>query len=190
MLNIAHRGFKSSYPENTMLALNKAIEAGACGIEFDIHLTKDGHLVIIHDENLKRTCGVDVFVKDLSLEELKTYDASYHYEDYEEKIPTLREYFDYAKDLDIITNIEIKNGIYFYENIEEKLYELIKEFNMEDKIIISSFNHKSILKMKEIDQSLELAFLEESILADPVGYVKENGIKNYHPIAQTMNMIY
>lgn len=190
MLNIAHRGFKSSYPENTMLALNKAIGAGACGIEFDIHLTKDGHLVIIHDENLKRTCGVDVFVKDLSLEELKTYDASYHYEDYEEKISTLREYFDYAKDLDIITNIEIKNGIYFYENIEEKLYELIKEFNMEDKIIISSFNHRSILKMKEIDQSLELAFLEESILADPVGYVKENGIKNYHPIAQTMNMIY
>ena len=55
MLNIAHRGFKGAYPENTMLAFEKAIEAGADGIEFDVHLTKDGGLVIIHDETLERT---------------------------------------------------------------------------------------------------------------------------------------
>ena len=76
MLNLAHRGFKGSYPENTMLAYRKAIEVGADGVEFDVHLTKDGELVIIHDENLIRTCGVDILVKDLSLAELKKYDAA------------------------------------------------------------------------------------------------------------------
>ena len=53
--NIAHRGFSGRYPENTMLAFEKALEAGAEGIEFDVHLTKDGQLVIIHDELLDRT---------------------------------------------------------------------------------------------------------------------------------------
>ena len=55
MLNIAHRGFRSRYPENTMLAFRKAIEAGCDGIEFDVHLSKDGQAVIIHDETLERT---------------------------------------------------------------------------------------------------------------------------------------
>lgn len=55
MINFAHRGFKGKYPENTMLAFKKAIEAGADGIEFDVHLSKDGELVIIHDEFLDRT---------------------------------------------------------------------------------------------------------------------------------------
>ncbi|WP_297788593.1 glycerophosphodiester phosphodiesterase [uncultured Anaerococcus sp.] len=187
MLNIAHRGFKGSYPENTMLAFRKAVEVGADGVEFDVHLTKDGHLVIIHDENLIRTCGVDVLVKDLSLAELKKYDAAFAYEAYHEEIPSLREYFAYAKDLDLVTNIEIKNGLYFYEGIEEKLYALIKEYSMEDKVIISSFNHQSILRMKELDDSLALAFLEESILVDPIGYLKDHAIKIYHPIAQTFD---
>ncbi|KWZ75793.1 glycerophosphodiester phosphodiesterase [Anaerococcus tetradius] len=187
MLNLAHRGFKGSYPENTMLAYRKAIEVGADGVEFDVHLTKDGELVIIHDENLIRTCGVDILVKDLSLAELKKYDAANGYEQYHEEIPTLREYFAYAKDLDIVTNIEIKNGLFFYEGIEKKLYDLIKEYSMEEKVIISSFNHQSILRMKDIDDSLKLAFLEESIIADPISYLKENSIKIYHPIAQTID---
>ena len=55
MLNIAHRGFSGKYPENTMLAFKKAIEAGADGVEFDVHLTKDGEIVIIHDERIDRT---------------------------------------------------------------------------------------------------------------------------------------
>lgn len=108
MLNYAHRGFKSKYPENTMLAFKKALESGADGIELDVHLSKDGHLVIIHDENLLRTCGYDTFVKDLILEELKKLNAAYGYGGIDEKIPTLREYFDFVKDTNLITNIEIK----------------------------------------------------------------------------------
>ena len=63
----AHRGFSGLYPENTMLAFQKAIEAGADGIELDIHCSSDGKLVIIHDENLVRTTGCNVLVSELTL---------------------------------------------------------------------------------------------------------------------------
>lgn len=62
MLNIAHRGFRSRYPENTMLAFRKAIEAGCDGIEFDVHLSKDGEAVIIHDETVELTARLMVRV--------------------------------------------------------------------------------------------------------------------------------
>lgn len=187
MLNYAHRGFKAKYPENTMLAFRKALDAGADGIELDVHLSKDGHLVIIHDENLLRTCGCDVFVKDLNLEELKKLNAAYGYDGIDEKIPTLREYFDFVKDTNLITNIEIKNGLIAYDGIEEKLYELMKEYEICDRIIISSFNHESVLRMKEIDSTLKLGFLEESVLANPVKYLKDNGIFYFHPLVNTID---
>ena len=79
MLNIAHRGFKGAYPENTMLAYEKAVETGADGIEFDVHLTKDGELVIIHDETLERTTDGKGLVKDKTLYELKKLNASKGY---------------------------------------------------------------------------------------------------------------
>ena len=69
--NFAHRGFSGKYPENTMLAFRKAIEVGADGIELDVHLTKDGQLVIIHDETTDRTCGVSGKVGRMTLEELR-----------------------------------------------------------------------------------------------------------------------
>ena len=109
MINFAHRGFKGKYPENTMLAFNKAIEAGADGIEFDVHLSKDGEIVIIHDETLERTTDGSGLVGEKTLAQLKKLNASKDYTDYQvQRILTLREYFDFAKDYDIITNIELK----------------------------------------------------------------------------------
>lgn len=115
MLNIAHRGFKGVYPENTMLAYEKAVETGADGIEFDVQLTKDGELVIIHDEDLERTTDGKGLVKDKTLHELKKLNASKGCPYCEvQTTPTLREYFDFAKDKDIITNIELKTSIITY----------------------------------------------------------------------------
>ena len=74
-----------------------------------------------------------------------------------------------------------------YEGIEEKLYELMKEYEICDRIIISSFNHESVLRMKEIDSTLKLGFLEESVLANPVKYLKDNGIFYFHPLVNTVD---
>ena len=183
MLNFAHRGFKGKYPENTMLAFSKAVEAGACGIEFDVHLSKDGELVIIHDETLERTTDGKSLVCVKTLEELKKLNASKLYPDFEvQRIPTLREYFEFAKDKEIITNIELKNSIIDYEGIEEKVYELIKEYNLSEKIIISSFNHESLVRFKNIDPNIKCGVLESSRLYKPWEYVKNLGMEYYHPM--------
>lgn len=188
MLNIAHRGFKGAYPENTMLAYEKAIETGADGIEFDVHLTKDSELVIIHDETLERTTDGKGLIKDKTLQELKKLNASKGYLSCEvQTIPTLREYFDFTKNKDIITNIELKTSIIRYEGIEKKVYDLINEYGMKDKIIISSFNHNSLIKMKEIDREIKCGVLESSRLYKPWEYVKNMGMEYFHPLNFTIN---
>lgn len=188
MLNIAHRGFKGAYPENTMLAYEKAIETGADGIEFDVHLTKDGELVIIHDETLERTTDGKGLVKDKTLRELKKLNASKGNLSCEvQTIPTLREYFDFAKNKDIITNIELKTSIIRYEGIEKKVYDLINEHGMKDKIIISSFNHNSLIRIKEIDREIKCGVLESSRLYKPWEYVKNMGMEYFHPLNFTVN---
>ena len=77
MLNIAHRGFRSRYPENTMPAFRKAVEVGCHGIEFDVHLSKDGEAVIIHDETLERTTNGEGLVGEKTYRELKKLKKSF-----------------------------------------------------------------------------------------------------------------
>ena len=90
--NYAHRGFSGCYPENTMLAFEKALAAGCEGIELDVQLTKDGRIVIIHDEAIDRTSDGSGLVKDLTYEELSQADFSYRFRGSVafQKIPTLR----------------------------------------------------------------------------------------------------
>lgn len=187
MLNIAHRGFKGEFPENTMLAFKKAFEIGADGVEFDVHLTKDKELVIIHDEKLNRTTDMEGLIKDFTLRELKTANASKLFPAYEEKIPTLEEYFDFIKEYDFLTNVEIKNSIIDYPGIEEKVYEMIKTYDLKDKIIISSFNHESLVRVKTIDENIKCGVLESSRLYKPWDYVKSLDCEYFHPLNFTVN---
>lgn len=181
--NFAHRGFSGKYPENTMLAFEKAIAEGVDGIELDIQLTKDGEVVIIHDEKIDRTTDGEGYVVDYTYEELSKFDASYIYRGKMgfNKIPTLREYFELVKDLDIITNIELKTGINEYLGIEEKVWDLIQEFKLQDKIIISSFNHFSVMRMKKIAPNMKYGFLSEDWIIDAGKYTHSHGIQCYHP---------
>lgn len=186
--NFAHRGFKGRYPENTMIAFEKAIEAGCHGIEFDVHLTKDQEIVIIHDETLEGTTNGSGRVQDHTLKELKALDASHkYYESYgRQEIPTLREYFELVKNTDLISNIELKTGIYEYPGIEEKVFDLMKEFHLEEKVLISSFNHESILRIKEIAPTIKCGLLVDTWLIKPEDYVRDLGIECYHPVAYSM----
>lgn len=181
--NFAHRGFSGKYPENTMLAFEKAIAEGVDGIELDVQLTKDGEVVIIHDEKIDRTTDREGYVVDYTYEELSKFDASYIYRGKMgfNKIPTLREYFELVKDLDIITNIELKTGINEYLGIEEKVWDLIQEFKLQDNIIISSFNHFSVMRMKKIAPNMKYGFLSEDWIIDAGKYTHSHGIQCYHP---------
>ncbi|MFC1238369.1 glycerophosphodiester phosphodiesterase [Treponema vincentii] len=186
MLNIAHRGFRSRYPENTMLAFKKAVGAGCDGIEFDVHLSKDGEAVIIHDETVDRTTDGTGLVGQKNYRELKALNAAKPHPETVDfaPIPSLREYFEYmAEQPDIISNIELKTGVFVYEGIEEVVYRLMKEYGLIDRCIVSSFNHESVLRMKQIDSAVVCGLLVDSWQIRPELYVRELGIECYHPSA-------
>lgn len=178
----AHRGFSENYPENTMLAFRKAIEAGANGIEFDVQKTKDGVLVIMHDERVDRTTNGTGHIKDFTLKELRGLEIAY--EGGIERVPTLEEYFELVKDLkDFTTNIELKTGVVLYEGIEEETVEMIRAYGLTDRVIISSFNHRSLQAVKRVAPEIPVGALTECQLVDGPDYVKRAGFEFIHPSA-------
>lgn len=190
MLNIAHRGFSGKYPENTLLAFQKAIEAGADGAELDVHLTKDNVVVVIHDERIDRTTDGEGFVADYTYGELCTFDASATFKGVYgfNKIPTLREYFELVKPVEgFITNIELKTGINEYPGIEKAVLDLIEEFGLEDRIIISSFNHYSVMRFKEIKPEIVCGYLTGEWIYNFGEYTKSRGVECVHPHFITLN---
>ena len=188
MKNFAHRGFSGKYPENTMLAFQKALEVGADGIELDVQLTSDGQIVIIHDESVDRTTNGTGYVRDYTLEELRKLDASYRFttETSGNPIPTLEQYCEWVQDKNLVTNIELKTGIFEYPGIEEKVWETIKKYHLEEKVIISSFNHFSILRMKKIAPDLKYGLLSETWIIDAGKYTAGLGIPCYHPLFRNL----
>ncbi len=188
MKNFGHRGFSGKYPENTMLAFQKAYEAGADGVELDVQLTKDGEVVVIHDETVDRTTDGTGCVRDLTLEQIRSLDASYIYRGKIPKvqIPTFEEFCEWVKDKDLITNIEMKTGVFEYLGIEEKVLELLLKYKLENKVIISSFNHFTILRMKAIAPQLKYGLLSETWLINAGAYVKSLGVPCYHPIFRNL----
>jgi glycerophosphoryl diester phosphodiesterase len=181
-LVFAHRGASKDYPENTMIAFEKALETGAEGIELDVQLSADNVPVVIHDENVKRTTNGTGFVKDMSLEKLKKLNAGswFHPQFQSETIPTLEEVLIWIKDTPMQLNIELKNNIVDYENIEKIVYELVKKYGMEQEVIFSSFNHCSLKKLLELDSKIEIAPLQSARMIEPWNYAKEIGAKSMH----------
>lgn len=174
----AHRGFSGYYPENTMLAFQKvAEETVADGIELDIQLTKDGEIVIMHDEMLDRTTNGSGWLKDHTLEELKMLSVGVNVKGFfpRQTIPTLREYFTWLKTTKLITNIELKTSYFEYEGIEEKLIAMVKEFGLEDQIWYSSFNHYTVARIKELMPEAKCGLLTDTWLMNIGEYAASQG---------------
>jgi glycerophosphoryl diester phosphodiesterase len=158
---IAHRGASAYAPENTMAAFKKALEMKAGGIEIDVHLTKDGYPVVVHDEKLGRTSNGTGLIKDKTLEELKELDfGSWFSEEFKnQSIPTLDEVMELISTENILFNIELKSGAVLYHDIERIVVDMVKEYEMEERVIISSFNHYSLLEVKKIAPEIKIGFL-------------------------------
>lgn len=180
---LAHRGASGHAPENTLEAFRVAMEMGAEGFELDVHVSKDGELVVIHDETVDRTTDGTGYVKDLTLRELKTLDASNGMAAYRgAKIPTLGEVYDLIRDTKHIVNVEIKTDEFFYSQIEEKCLALEKEKGMEGRIVYSSFNHYTLRKMRALAPDCQLGMLYGDVLIDPFDYCKSTGANLLHPL--------
>ena len=150
----AHRGSKGTHPENTLPAFEEAVLAGADGIELDVHLSKDGELMVIHDETIDRTTTGSGYIRDLTKKEIQTYDAgSWFSEEYKELVvPTLEEVTYFLTQLNFkgILNIEMKTDKIHYDGIEQKIHTWMMSEDWPFEFMYSTFNTKSLEIIKHI----------------------------------------
>ncbi|WML53992.1 glycerophosphodiester phosphodiesterase [Neobacillus sp. PS3-12] len=176
----AHRGYAASFAENTMKAFKEAEKAGADGIELDVQLTKDGEMVVIHDEKLNRTTNGNGFVKDFSYKEISKLNANKS-GGAKEPIPLLKDVLKWMQGNRLICNIELKNGFFPYEGMEEKVIKLVRDYGLEERIIFSSFNHYSIVYCYRLAPEIEIAPLYSGRIFMPWIYAKSIQAKAIHP---------
>lgn len=156
----AHRGCSLKAPENTMSAFELAKEYGIPGIELDVQMCKSGELIVFHDFNFSRIGGRDEKTTDLTWAEIRTLDAGKALEGVyvEEKIPLLSEVFEHFGSA-FIFDIEIKHRDRTPHAIEEKVVQLIRQFDLSGRCVVSSFNPFSIKEIHAIAPSIPTAII-------------------------------
>lgn len=184
---MAHRGYSGAYPENTMLAFQKAAEIGTDGIELDVHKTKDGVLVVFHDEFLERTTdgtgmiGQHTYKKLRSLNAAKAWNGRFA----PQQIPAFEEYCQWAAEQELFTNIEIKTDHVYYPGIEKDVWDMLVKYGLEKKVMFSSFNHVSLKLLQQMvpaDVKLGALVLPEDGLKDNPGeFCRMAGFQAFHP---------
>ena len=144
---LGHRGYMSKYPENSLLAFRKAIEAGADGIELDVWLSRDGRVIVMHDETIDRTSDMNGKQKEMTLEELKRADLGEG-----ERIPTLEEVFEVLPK-DALVNIELKDA-----EAAGEVARIVSENNPE-RVMISSFEIEALREYRKHDPETVMGLL-------------------------------
>ena len=159
-IKIAHRGSSGSYPENTRLAFEKAIEAGADMIEMDCRLSKDGHVVVIHDDRLDRTARAKGFVKGKTLKQLKKLDVgTWLKKSFKgERILTLEEILEIVSGK-VEINLEIKSVLRGPLGIELKVLFIVSHFDYLERTIFSSFDYQSLRRLRELAPDVRIGVL-------------------------------
>lgn len=179
---IAHRGASGEYPENTRIAFEKAIDARADVIELDCQLTQDGHVVVFHDEGLMRTAGARGAVHDKTLAQLKKLDVGqWRKKAFKgERILTLEEALDIiAGKVDLC--VEIKSFPKSQSGIELKLLFILSHYDYLDRTIVSSFDYRSLARVRELAPEATLGIIFGSPKAgDPLIASKQLGATSIH----------
>ncbi len=183
---VAHRGLSSKYPENTILSFQKAVEIKVDAIELDVRETKDGEIVIMHDEKVDRTTDGNGYVEQLTYSEIKKLDAGKWKGNFKDvKVPSLKEAFE-----------NIGNKIYYFIEIKKvnlsKVIKLIDSFNLKENIVLSSFHIEYLLETRKIAPEIPVAFITDHF-PENINILIENGIRTlnlYHPEITDEKFIY
>ncbi len=178
----AHRGASGSAPENTLESFDLAVRMGAHGVELDVHLCRSGELVVAHDETVDRVSDGTGMIRDLSLSELKALRFGCAFPAYANaRIPLLSEVFSLLRPSGLEINIELKNSVVDYPLLEERVLEETARFFSLDRVLFSSFNHASMLRMKQLEPSAVCGLLYDAVLVRPWEYAKKLGMDAIHP---------
>jgi glycerophosphoryl diester phosphodiesterase len=155
-LVVGHRGAMGAYPENTLLSFQAAADMGAEWVELDVHQSRDGALVVIHDQQLERTTSGQGRVADLTLADLKRLDAGHG-----QSIPTLEEVLVWAGQAGIGVDIEVKQAS------ARSVADAAGTF--QGKVLITSFDHPLVREIKRLAPGLRIGLLYAHRSLDPVG---------------------
>jgi len=148
MLRIGHRGARAYAPENTLASFRKALEIGVDAVELDVRKTKDNQIVVIHDEDVKRTTNGEGTVSELTLKEIKGLDAGNG-----EKISTLEETLDFL-DKKVKVFVELKEA-----GIEKQVLSIICDKGLEKNVVMVSFLEDALKKVRELDKEIETGLI-------------------------------
>jgi glycerophosphoryl diester phosphodiesterase len=168
-LNLGHRGARGLAPENTLAGMAAGMAAGADGVEFDVQRTADGHLVVFHDDDLKRICGVGGRVVTSTLAQLRELDAGRHFgpQFAGELIPTLDELIETLPP-NAFLNIEAKRFRFRSDGLEAGIVQAIQRHNLLGRCIVSSFNPVLLWRLGRMERSVPLGLLYAPDL--PLGF--------------------
>lgn len=157
---VGHRGGAGLAPENTLAAFRNALELGIDGIEFDVQRTVDGEVIVFHDEVVDRITGESGRVEHLTLEEIKRLDVGKNFDPKftGERIPTLRETFEFLRGTELILHIEFKDA-WLFEGIEQQVVKLIREFDYVERVQLRAFYHPALFTAHQIDPEIAISEL-------------------------------
>jgi glycerophosphoryl diester phosphodiesterase len=181
-IRVAHRGSSGSYPENTRIAVEKAIEAGVDMIELDCQLSKDGHIVVFHDEKLRRTARAKGYVRGKNLSELKKLDvgAWFRRSMKGERILTLEEALDIL-DGKVVLNVDIKSTGRNVPGIELQLLFVLSHYEYLERCVISSFDSRVLRRVRELGPDTRIGILHgKGIKENPFQLAREIGAESLH----------
>lgn len=178
----AHRGARADAPENTLPAFELAVDQGADGVEFDVQLTADGTVVVLHDETLDRTTDGRGPLAATTLADVRTLDASGGRAGFAGvRVPTLAETLDLLVPSGLRLNIELKNSEEAYPGLEEQVLAAVAEHGIADRVVVSTFNHYSLRHLLKLGAPTELAMLYTDPLYKPWRYAAKLGVAALHP---------
>lgn len=178
----AHRGASGYAPENTLEAFHLAVRQGADGVELDVQMTKDGYLVVVHDESIERVSDGYGCVRDFTLSELRSFNFNRTHPEYARvQIPTLEEVYECLKPTGMTINVELKTGVISYPGIEEAVVALTEGMGMTSQVIFSSFNHRSVARVKKLCPEAKTGILFVDVMVDTVDYASRIGVEALHP---------
>ncbi|KRB54202.1 glycerophosphodiester phosphodiesterase family protein [Flavobacterium sp. Root186] len=181
MLKIAHRGAKAYEPENTLQAFQKALDLNSDGIELDVHLSADEHIIVIHDETIDRTTNGKGLVNTFSLTELKSFLIEGKYQ-----IPTLNEVFDLV-DKKCLINIELK-GLGAPGKVVQLIEQYISEKNWNyNHFIISSFDWNMLQETSNLNPNIPIGVLTEENLDTALAFAEVVKAEAIHPDYQLLD---
>lgn len=178
----AHRGARKDYPENTLLAFQKALALGADGFELDVQRTKDGALVVAHDEDLLRCAKSEAAIVDLTWAELETFNVAAYRPDFPaQTIPLLADVLELVKQSGCTLNIELKNWQEPYPGMEKEVVHLVQSYGLQEQVIYSSFKPRSVHRLSRLVDKRFIGYLYDRSFHNPVLVSRIFGAHALHP---------